>query len=203
MVQIAEARPPYVTFEYRAEEDREASMAAGHYVSKDVAYALITPMGSKDRIERVAEEWLQKLSGDVQEGRFPREWLTAFRGAFQEWKAGREVPPNGTPIAQWPPASPAQVKNLLDLRVRTVEDLAQANEETLGRLGMGGRALKEKAITWLQSAEGNGKLAEAVSALQLENADLRARNTALEQQLKDLSAEVDSIIAKTAAPRKL
>lgn len=40
MVQIAEARPPYVTFEFRAEEDRAASIEAGHYVSKDVAYAL-------------------------------------------------------------------------------------------------------------------------------------------------------------------
>jgi len=197
MVQIAEARPPYVTFEYRAEEDREASIAAGHYVSRDVAFALITPMGSKDRIERIAEDWFTKLSQDVQEGRFPREWLAAYKGAFQEWKAGREAPASGTPIEQWPPASPSQVKNLLDLRVRTVEDLAQANEETLGRLGMGGRALKEKAVTWLQSAATGGKVAEQLAALQAENSDLRLRNTALEQQLRELRVEVDAMLSKS------
>ena len=36
MVQKLEERPPFVRFEVRAEEDRQASIEAGHYVGKDV-----------------------------------------------------------------------------------------------------------------------------------------------------------------------
>ena len=190
MIEIAKDRPPYVTFEFRAEEDREASIAAGHFVSRDIAYALITPMGSKDRIERVAEEWLAKLEMDVTENRFPREWLRAFRGAFEDWKAGRATPVSGTAIENWPPASPSQVKTLLDLKVRTVEDLSVANEETLARIGMGGRGLKQKAIDWLASAKDVGKLAEELSALRAQNSDLRERNASLEGKLNALIAKL-------------
>ena len=190
MIEIAKDRPPYVTFEFRAEEDREASIAAGHFVSRDIAYALITPMGSKDRIERVAEDWFVKLAGDVQENRFPAEWLRAFRGAFEDWKAGRATPVSGTAIENWPPASPSQVKTLLDLKVRTVEDLSVANEETLARIGMGGRGLKQKAIDWLASAKDVGKLAEELSALRAQNSDLRQRNADLEGKLNALIAKL-------------
>ena len=91
MPAIAEARPPYVTFELRGEEDRDASITAGHYVAKDVAYALITPRGSKDRIERVADEWFAQLKRDVDEQRFPRDWLRHFEQAYTDWKAGKEI----------------------------------------------------------------------------------------------------------------
>ena len=47
MPEIMQARPPYVQFEMRAVEDRQASIDAGHYVAKDVAYAIITPAGSR------------------------------------------------------------------------------------------------------------------------------------------------------------
>ena len=134
MVAIAEARPPYVTFELRAVEDREASIAAGHFVAKDVAYAIITPQGSKDRIERVAAEWFSQLEQQSREDRFPSEWLRAFKAAFKDWQEGHEPAVNGTDVRNWPAASPAQVKALLDVKVRTVEDLAAANEETIGRL---------------------------------------------------------------------
>ena len=45
-------RPPFVNFEVRAEEDRTASIEQGHYVAVDVDYALITPAGSRDCVER-------------------------------------------------------------------------------------------------------------------------------------------------------
>jgi len=193
MVQKLEERPPYVRFEVRAEEDRQASLDAGHYVGKDVHYALITPMGSKDCIERKADEWFDKLKQDVSEGRCPREWLAAFKEVYKEWCEGREAPVNGTPITDWPPVSPSQVKTLLSLQVRTVEDLAAANEEVLGRIGMGGRALKQRAIDWLTSSESAGKASGELSSLKAANENLQARNTQLEAQLKELVAKVDAL----------
>lgn len=193
MIKIAEARPPYVTFEYRAEEDRAASIEAGHYVSKDVPFVLVTPMGSKDRHESPADEWFARREQDAAEGRFPREWLSAFKGAFAEWKAGREIPLNGTSVANWPVASPSQVKMLLDLKVRTVEDLAEANEETLNRLGMGGRTLKQKAQDWLASANDMGKVSEQLAGLRADNEALKQRNEQLEKQLREVIPQLEAL----------
>ena len=193
MIKIAEARPPYVTFEYRAEEDRAASIEAGHYVSKDVPFVLVTPMGSKDRHESPADEWFARREQDAAEGRFPREWLSAFKGAFAEWKAGRELPLNGTSVANWPVASPSQVKMLLDLKVRTVEDLAEANEETLNRLGMGGRTLKQKAQDWLASANDMGKVSEQLAGLRADNEALKQRNDQLEKQLREVIPQLEAL----------
>lgn len=201
MVAIAEARPPYVIFELRAVEDREASIAAGHFVAKDVPYAIITPQGSKDRIERVAEEWFSQLEQQSRENRFPSEWLRAFKSSFKDWQEGHEPAVNGTDVRNWPAASPAQVKALLDVRVRTVEDLASANEETISRLGMGGRALKARAVEWLASAFSTGKQAEVLSALKAENADLKSRNDSLEAQLRDLAARLEAL--EKPGPKKL
>lgn len=192
MPAVAEARPPYVTFETRAVEDRAASLEKGHYVTKDLDYVIITPMGSKDRTERVVKEWFDQLEQQVIEGRFPRDWRKEFIEAYGAWKEGRELPLNGTAIITWPVASPAQVKQLLDARVRTVEDLAQANEETIAMLGMGGRALKDKAVSWLQSAGATGKATEELAAMRVANASLVERNAVLEKAVADLKALVES-----------
>lgn len=196
MPAVAEARPPYVMFETRAVEDRAASLEKGHYVTRDVDYAIITPMGSKDRTERVIKEWFDQLQQQVAEGRFPREWRTEFMAAHAAWKEGRELPLSGTAILTWPVASPTQVKQLLDAKVRTVEDLAQANEETLAMLGMGGRALKDKAVSWLQSAGSTGKTTEELTALRLAHDGLKERNAALEKAVAELTAMVEKLTKK-------
>lgn len=193
MVQKLEERPPFVRFEVRAEEDRQASIEAGHYVGKDFDYALITPMGSKDCIERKVDEWFLKLQSDVSEGRCPREWLAGFKGLYADWKSGRESPASGSPILDWPPASPSQIKTLLSLHVRTVEDLAAANEEVLGRIGMGARALKQRAIDWLASAKNTGKVSEESAALKVENEQLKERCALLEERVGTLTAKVEAL----------
>lgn len=189
-MEVAKERPPYVTFEVRAIEDRNASIEAGHYVANDVDFALITPMGSKDRVERVVSEWFAKLAEDVRNQRFDPAWLSAFKEAYKAWKEDREVPVDGTAILTWPVLSPSQVKSLLDCHIRTVEDLAVANEEALARIGMGGRALKQKAEEWLKSAKTIGVRSEEVVALKAENKDLKAQNQDLDKRLKELSAKV-------------
>lgn len=201
---IAVARPPFVEFEVRAEEDRAATVEEGHYVAKDVHYALITPMGSKDRIERKVSEWLTMLEEQVAEGRFEATWLDQYKGAYAAWQKGQDLPETGTPIRTWPALSPSQVKSILSAHIRTVEDLAVANEETLHRIGMGARALKERAIQWLGAAQSTGKAAEQIAALQVANNDLVARNEALQAQLAALAQQVEALAsAKTGAIRKL
>lgn len=191
--------PPYVNFEFRPEEDREATIKSGCYIARDVAYAIITPPGSKDRIERVAAEWLAKIKRDAQEGRIKKEWYNSFVAAFEAWEKGQEAPTSGTAVEKWPPLSPAQLATLRAAGIRTVEILAAANEEIIGRLGMGGRALKQQAIDWLKSANEQGKVTTELSALRAENADLVERNKSLEERLSEMSRKLDLLVSEREA----
>ena len=195
-MQEEKARPPYVTFEVKAVEDRQGSIDAGHYVSKDVDFAFVTPQGSKDRIERVVTDWFENLELQVQSERFPRAWLNAYKDSYKAWKEGREIPLNGTAILTWPVLSPSQAKALVDAGIRTVEDLAEANEEGLSRVGMGARALKDKAIAWVKQASGNGKATEELVALKVRAEQAEASNKELQAQLTKLAAEVAALTKK-------
>jgi hypothetical protein len=185
--------PPYVVFEYRTIEDRAASIEAGHFVGKEVAYALITPAGTKDRFEKEAEVWLRDLAEAVQQERFPAAWLTAYKQAFKDWQEARETPENGTAITGWPAISQPQARMLLDLNFRTVEQLAEATEEGIGRMGMGGRALKAKAQAYLDASNGPGKVAAELDELRVQIQTLVERDAAREAELSKLQAENEAL----------
>ena len=74
---------------------------------------------------------------------------------------------------------------------------------------MGGRALKAKAQSWLDSARDTGKQAEAVAALRAENADLKTRCGELETRLEAAVAKLEALapsqkpVAQEPAPLKL
>lgn len=193
---MAQEKPPFIRFDRRAVEDRDATIEAGHYVGRDVDYAIITPVGSRDTIEREVTDWFRYLEEGVNQERIPSEWLPAYRGAYKAWKEGREVPEEGTPILTWGGASPAQIKNMIDIGVRTVEHLAQANEETLGRMGMGGRALKQKAEEYLTAIDKFGKTAEILAKLKAEVKSANLENEKLRAQLDEAKAEIKTLRAQ-------
>jgi hypothetical protein len=176
---IKEERPAYVKFEIRPMEDRAATEAAGHYVAKNVEFALITPPYSKDRVEQVCSDWLKQLDENVTANRLPSQWRDQYKQAYQAWKSGNEIPVNGTAIKGWPIISPAQQENLIAIGVRTVEDLAIMNDEGVHRFGMGAIDLRNKAQAWLRSAKDNGKIT-------IENANLKAQMDALQSNLSIL-----------------
>ena len=188
-----EAKPPFVIFEIRAVEDRAKSITEGHYVAKDVHYAIITPAGTKDRIEKVAEDWLKDLEEAVRQERFPHTWLVAYQNAYKSWVETREVPEFGIPVTSWPAASPAQVKMLLDLNIRTIEQVAEATEEALSRMGIGARALKAKAQAYLDASKDGGKVAGELDELRTKVEALLARDSEREAELKKLKTENEAL----------
>lgn len=182
-------RAPYIQFETRAVEDREASLKDGCYRTKDVPFVIVTPQGSKDRIERHAEEWLAVQVQSAAEGRIPDEWPAMFRRKFEAWKSGQEMPTDGTSVRMWPALSPSQVDTLLRANIRTIEDLAVANEESLARIGMGARQLKERAIDYLKSFD-SVKHSNELTTLRTENEGLRMRVETLASQVERLLAAI-------------
>lgn len=191
---LMEERPPFVQFELREEEDRTQSIECGRYMAKSVAYALIMPAGTRDTVERVAEDWLADIAAKSrqQPPAFPPDWARGFAEMYRLWKEGEAMPQTGTPIKTWPVISPAQAKNLISARVYTVEDLAAANEDTLRMAGMGARELKSKAQTWLEEARGAGAAVAKVAAQQVQI-------ETLQQQLQESQAAIAELNARLAA----
>ena len=191
MDKLAE-RPPYVAFETRPVENRTKSLAAenGLPVYDDVPFAIITPPGSKDQIERVAADWFAEKAAQVRAGRWPAEWHQAFKGAFDAWLKDEEPPVNGLSIKQWPGLTKTQYDALRAIRVMTVEDVAAMNEEAIGRLGMGGRSLKQRAQEFLTTAKDVGASAERIAALQAQVTGLQGERDGLVKRLEALEAQL-------------
>ena len=188
-VHIQQARPPHVTFERRAEEDRQASIEAGRYVSHDVDYAIVTPSGSKDRVERVVTDWFAMLAGEVRAERWPQVWLDQLKSGYDAWVRGQTPPEFGTPLATWPALSPTQVKNWAQVGLRTIEELAEANEEALAAYGMGARDMKARAILFLENAGDSSALVAKLRAAEELITSMQVRMESLEAQLKASARE--------------
>ena len=97
---------------------------------------------------------------------------------------------HGTPILGWDVISPAQQKMLIAINCLTVEDLAQINDEGMKRVGMGGLELRNKAKNWLASVKDHGGLTIQMSALEQENAQLKASVDGLKAQVEALKGMI-------------
>lgn len=185
------ARPPYPQFETRAEVDKKASEEQGHVVFKDIDYIVLTMPGGKQVFDAVAVDFFYQKEKMVIAGTYPKDWLQFFKQAFDEWKKGNEIPVSGTAIKHWPVATPAEIAQLAAADVKTVEDLAEANESTLQVIGMGARVLRDKARTWLQSASDKGVLVERIANLEEELRRRDERIDTLNERLQRLEQSQD------------
>lgn len=196
---------PFVRFEVRQVEDRAASLANGHYTTKDVDFILLVPAGSggKEQIEQVYSEWLEQRkveSGrhEIRTGdhaspmfaaRFPDEWLTKIESGYKHWKEGQEIPIEGTSILNWAVLSPSQRTRLQQIHILTVEALAEAPDSALEIFGMGGITLRQRARDFiaLNGSESN-KTAAELEALRVENKSLRDKLDSILSRLSQLDA---------------
>lgn len=183
---------PYVRFEMRPKEGKDAE---GKATLVDEAWALITPAGSKDTLEKPVEDWLRDVKNHADAGRVPANWPHQYRDAFEAWKKGEELPVHGFPIKRWAPLTPSQREAVLRTNTFTVEDLALANDELVGRIGMGGRVLVDMAKAWIEDRKGAGALAGQLetalvraNAAEAANKGLREDITKLEEKIKLLEA---------------
>lgn len=196
MMDLKEERPAYVRFEIQQEEDRAATLANGYYTTRDVEVALITPPYSKDCNEKKVADWLKELDDNVRAGRLPLKWAEGYKAHYRAWKSGQEPPLDGVPIKGWSMLSPAQQQNLLQIGVKTVEDLAQMNDEGMKRYGMGALDLKTKAAAWLKTARDIGPITQ-------ENAALKVRVEEQDRKIADLTEMVKELQAKSRGKDKV
>lgn len=183
-----EPRPPFVQFETRAVEDPEAKREQGRMAYKNVIFVLVTTEGGKNVFEDEYSNWIQRQRENADKGRIPYSHLEYFEKAFERFEKGQEMILNGTDLKMWPIIDPARLKICQQAGVYTVEGLAEANEDTLRRIGMGGRDLKQMATDWLASGD-KGKVS-------FELADLRSQLESAMDIIAQLKAENEKVSAE-------
>lgn len=167
----------------------------GRKVLVDRDYVEITLPGGKDKhhkevTDKLLDEWRY---GNDRMRKPPSPWAIH---AYEKWKAGQEVPENGTPLRNWVPASqsPSFIATAQAANVRTVEDLAQLNDEGLKRLGIGGLQWKRQAVEWLNGAD-QAKSAGRIAQLETERDQLRETVDSLSHTVKALQDQVRALEA--------
>jgi hypothetical protein len=200
MVSVFDKRPPYVRFEEREMGmNAEATEKAGRPIPRVVIMACITPHGSKDVHEKIAEEWLAQIKAKALAGDFPPEWLAHFELQFKEWQRGNELPRDGTPVKTWQMCTREAATRLIGNGITTVEDLAQFPDSGLGAIGMDGRYLRDMAKNWIAEAKDKGTNAKALADANVEIERLKAANAALTERVDRLAARLEE---QETSPRR-
>ena len=146
---IEEERLPYIEFEKRYIPVNVApgEEAKGH-IEQDII--LITPLGSRDRLEKPVVSHLAQMRQQVAEKRIPKKFYDQVSGAYELWKKGENFGFGGTPI-ELLGLSKDQLVMLKGFKIHSIEDLAGANEDLLAMIGMGGRGLMMKAKAFMEN----------------------------------------------------
>ena len=132
--------------------------------------------------------------------RFPRQWAY-----FQQTHSpdGQNI---GTPLSQWPILRPSQIEELRSLRFYTVENVAFASDEQIGRIGMiagmAPAAFRERARLYLEGAEQHAlqsKQAEELKARMAEIESLKQKQADADARHQEEMAELRALIKAAAA----
>jgi hypothetical protein len=193
-------KPAYIEFSTVAKQLKKRSEEEGRYVAIDIDMVTVRQIGGTDSSMFEVESWLKQNRVDVTGGRLPEEHADYYAKAYARWKSGQEIPLEGTPIKSWPVISPSQVKLLLDIGIRTVEDLAGINDEVKARIGMGAGTLKNKAMSWIAQSQDKGTITMQMSSLQQENETLRLNLASLTEQVEALRSDRKAAPAEVKKP---
>lgn len=159
----------FAQFYMRSVQDKQATLNAGRPIFVEKPYVKIMVPGDKDNIvDRPVR------TTDIQ--RYPRQWA-----AFE---AKKEQPVEGTPLAEWPGVTRAQVDELAFFGIKTVEALASLADSQAQKF-MGIQSLKAKAAAYIEAAKQQAPLDQ----LREENVMLMNKIAAMEDQIAQLAAE--------------
>lgn len=169
-------------FFYRKfEVDKRKSEIEGRPVTNEIERVkILVPGDDKSQIDRKVQD----------------EDKTRWPEAYNRFK-NKERPgiAEGTPIREWPYLTREWVVKLEYCNVHTVEEIANASDSALERMGPGARDMQKRAKEFLSPADENEK------AWRQQKLDMDARIKALEAQLRQYDENPDAK-PKRGRPRK-
>jgi hypothetical protein len=177
-MQMKDVRP-FLRFEHRRHGINSVeSEKAGRPVQNVIPFVIVVSSGGTEH-EAIATEWLAKKRREAIGGNYNPDWVDHFEKAFEAWKAGQELPKEGTPIATWQMIADQGVRErITSAGVTTVEELMSIpdNSPHAMMIGLDWRVWRDMARTWHDEGVSKGSHAK-------ENADLKARLDLLEGML--------------------
>lgn len=170
---LASADPSQPRFFMDAQQDEAATAAAGRPIFKQRELVQILQPGSPNQpVFEVTDEY---------RNRWPEQYAA--------FKRGEEMSVEGTPLEQWPVLNRQMVMELKALQIYTVEQCAALSDLAVQKIGLGGRAIRDRALAYLDDA--------AAVALQErlthENDQQRAEIMSLRRQVEELGSLVNSL----------
>lgn len=180
----------YVEFYMEAIKDEEVSEKEGRPIFIDREFIKIIPVGDKNTVvcRPVRKTWEGDVPPDNE--RWPRQYAA--------FKNQQVQPVEGMPLDQWPPLTKSQVMMMKSANVHTVEQLCEVSDQNLGNLGMGARALRDKAKAYIENAGKNAISMAAQSKIDY----LEKQVEALKNQLNGLGIEEEKKPAKKRGRKK-
>jgi hypothetical protein len=159
-------RPSKVTFERCPIENVNRSQEENRVVFDDVDYVTLHQQGSSNTTIHRVDEWWAKLQQQSRNSMIPVQWVDEYKEAYEMWQSGKDPIVQGTHLSEWPKISRSEAEMWNAVHVRTVEELAEANEQTMESFGMGGRKMRTDAREFLESLGSNEKLQEQLAKQQ-------------------------------------
>lgn len=152
-------------------ENRDKSLKEGRPVFDEIPSISIQWPGMDETVRRIEPR-------DIEE--YPEKYAAFMRG--------NEPVESGTPLSEWPPMSGSAMRELQYIGFKTVEQLAEANDDVKRRLGPLAKFVK-LAKEWLEAS--NSTQAEVVK-LQNQLEREQARTAKLEEKLELLMQRVEA-----------
>lgn len=189
------SRTPYFSFVDREHGiDAEASKEKGYEVPQMRTFILVVPHGNKDPIEFVADEFIERKTKEVREGRYDATWLTEFKAGLALYRDGKTIPRHGLPLITWERLTKSRREALAPI-FPTVEDLAAVPDSSLGTIGLDGRVLRDMA-------RGDIQAKKDLSPVVKELADANETIRRLGDQIDALTKRLDAADADEDKPRR-
>lgn len=155
-------------FHTREVEDVPATEREGRPIFRVEDWIEIICPGSRDRVLRPVTQ--------RDKDRFPEQW--------ESFKRGDAHTASGTPVGQWQGVSRQRAAELRAIGLYTVEQLAEAGDHVLQRLGMDARTLRDQAQKFVAGAtEANAE---------------RKRREEVEAMMRDQNAIIEKLEARLA-----
>lgn len=161
-----------VRFYMEAVKDDAASKAEGRPIFRDVPFVRISAPGDMTNAV-VRRAWLDESKPKICDSlRWPKQWAMFRAGIDPDSKEA------GTPLAQLPGITKAQVEEFAHFKVRTIEQLANISDEHLSKF-RGGHAFRQRAQAWLDATAGNAPIEKMRNELEQRDSLIAKQSEAL------------------------
>jgi len=181
---MQERMPAFVFDQMEGPIDEAASIAAGRTIRRIMDLIVFTP-DSKTTVAYEVESYFKQKKIEVIMERYNGSWLDRYMATYSKWKQGEELPVDGTAIAFCTVFSKLQIKQLKEAGIRTVEELAEANEDRLTTIGMQARSYRDIARKWLEN-EDKSMSAKRLSETEIENQQMKEQIAKMADKMREM-----------------